>query len=73
MRFNKTREIIAVILTASKSLDVGMHSEVYEPIWFKFSRMIATLGHFDSSLDDLDLHSRSQDCKKVKTSAPIIS
>ena len=29
--------------------------------------------HFDTSLIDLDLDSRSQECEKAKTSAPIIS
>ena len=29
--------------------------------------------HFDTSPIDLDLHSRSQECKKAKTSVPNIS
>ena len=48
-----------------------MHSDVYEWIWFKLGMTIETL-HIDTSLSDLDLHSRSQGCEKTRTSASII-
>ena len=34
MGFNETREITAVLLTASKDFTVGMHLDIYELIWF---------------------------------------
>ena len=52
-----------------------MHSDVYTYIWFKLGVMIDTIDlHFDTCLIDLDLDldSRSQECEKVETSAPII-
>ena len=32
-----------VLLTASKNLNVGMHSDVWEPVWTKLSMMIDTI------------------------------
>ena len=34
VRFIETREITAVYQTASKNFNIGMHSDVYEWIWF---------------------------------------
>ena len=39
--------------------------------WYNY-RFYCTL-HFVTSLIDVDLHSRSQECEKAKTSAPVIS
>ena len=38
--FNDTRETTAVLLIASKKLDVCLHSDIYESIWFKHVMMI---------------------------------
>ena len=45
-----------------------MRSYVYKSIWFKLGMMIDTikLYNFNSPLTDLELHSRSQECKKAK-------
>ena len=45
-----------------------MRSDVYEWIWVKLGMIID-----DTSLVDLDLDSRPQECKKSKTSTPTIS
>ena len=37
MRLIVTREITAVLLTASKRCNIGMHSDIYEPVWFKLT------------------------------------
>ena len=50
--------------------------DVYEWIWFKLGLMIDTAElyiEFESSLVDLELDSGSQECKKAKTSAPVVS
>ena len=41
MGINETREITAVLMTVSKNF--GMHSHVYESIWFKVGMMIDTI------------------------------
>ena len=56
--------------------NVGMRLDVYEWIWFKLDMMIddrycCTL-HFNASLMDLDIDSRSQECKTEKTCVVII-
>ena len=71
VRFILTRGIIAVLLTASKkNFKVGMHLDICKSIWFwfKLGIMIDTivLFDFDTSLFDLDLDSRSQECVKQK-------
>ena len=38
----ESREISAVILTISNSFDVGIHSDIYEPIGFQLGVMIDT-------------------------------
>ena len=43
MRFVETREIIVVLLTAFKNFHVGMHSNIYELIWFKVGMMMDTV------------------------------
>ena len=43
MRFNETREIITVLLAASKNFNTGMHSDVYESVWLKVGIMIDTI------------------------------
>ena len=74
MRFNETREITAVLLILPKHFNIDMPFDIYECIWFKLEMMIDTMKlHFDASLIDLDLDSRSQECKKAKISAAIIS
>ena len=70
MRFNETKEITAVLLTVSKNFNVGMHSDFYGWIWLKL-RMIVDSIYIYTSLIGLD--SKSQECEKAKTSAPVIS
>ena len=74
-QISELREIIAVLLTAFKKFNVGMHLNVYESVWFKFYTMTDTITLYilNSSLFDLDLDSRSQECKKAKASVAIIS
>ena len=43
VRFNKTREIAVILLTALQTFNVGMHSNVYEWIWFRLGMMIDTV------------------------------
>ena len=43
VRCVQTKEIIAVLLTASKNLNDGMHSEVYESVWSKLGMIIDTV------------------------------
>ena len=47
-----------------------MREDVYRSIGFK---LIDTIVHYDTSLTDLNLDSRSQECKQVETSTAIIS
>ena len=56
-------QIIAVSLTASKILTVGMHSDIYESVHFRLGIIDNALFH--TSLSDLDFDSRSQVCKKA--------
>ena len=42
-RFSKTREMIAVLQTLWKKIDVGIHLDVYVPTWFKLGMMIDTV------------------------------
>ena len=68
------REITAVLLTASKPLNVGMHSDIYELIWSELGMMTDNwTQHFVIWLSDLDLRSRSHDWWKDWTSAWTIS
>ena len=69
VRFIERREITAVLQTVKRTL--GLHSDIYEWIWFKFGHY-CTL-HPDNSLIDLDIDSRSQECEKAKTCVSIIS
>ena len=39
------RELTAVSMTASKNINIGMHSEVYESILFSVGMMIDTTEH----------------------------
>ena len=75
MRCKETRETTSVLLTAlKKKVNVGMQSDVYESIWFKCNMMIDTIDLYTvyTSLIDLNLDSRSNECNKAKPSAPII-
>ena len=46
---------------------IGMHIEVYKSVWFKLEcRYYCTL-HFEISMIDLDLDSRSQECIQIFT------
>ena len=60
------REMTAVLLTVSKKLQIYMISAMIDTIIY------CTL-HFDTSIIDLDLDSRSQESEKAKTFTPIIS
>ena len=72
--FVDTREITAVLQTASKNFHAGIPTDICEWIWFKLSvfRYYCTL-QFDISQFDLDPESSSQEGKKAKTFAPGIS
>ena len=63
--------------TVSKKYHVGMYSDVYESIFFNLGTMIddSELNNLKliTRLTDLDLDSRSQECKKVKTYVAITS
>ena len=50
-----------------------MHLDVYESICFKLWKKYYWTLHFDTSVIDLNLDSRSQECKKTRTHAPIIT
>ena len=52
MRFIESRKIAAALLTVSKNLNVGMHSDVYESMWFKLGIILNSI--FDSSQSGLD-------------------
>ena len=68
----ETREITAVLLMSSKTLVcIQMFRISFIQTWYD-DRYYCTL-HFDTSLTDLGLGSRSQECKKAKTSALSIS
>ena len=43
VRVLETREITAVFLTASKTFNVGMHSDIYKSIWVRLDVMIDTI------------------------------
>ena len=42
VRFLELREIIPVLLTGSNNFGTGMHSDIYELIWFKLGLVIDT-------------------------------
>ena len=42
IRFEGSREITAVLLAASKELDVYIHLNIYEPVWYKLNVMTVT-------------------------------
>ena len=69
MRFNETKEITAVLLTASKRCNVSLLSDVYNSVWFELGRMIVTIKLYTLILPWPC--SRSQQYEKAKTSAPI--
>ena len=75
MRFREARKLTALLLTVSQNLNVCMHLDSFESVWFKVGMMIDTIKLYicSTSLLDLDLDSRSQECEKAKTSAPTIS
>ena len=51
---------------------LGLYLDIFKPISFKPNMMMETTSlHCDISLDDLDLHSRSQLYEKSKTFVPI--
>ena len=54
----------------SKRCDIGLHLDINGPISFRFRVIIETTKlHFDTSLDDLELHLRSQLYGKSNTFA----
>ena len=65
VRFNETREVIAVLLAASKNL------ESWHAFWRLWIDLVQTWYddryHFDTSLIDLDFDWGSQECEKAKT------
>ena len=63
-----------MLLTELKFLDtVGTLSDSYDLIWLKLGMMLDTTECFVAVISDLDLNSRSQGCKKARTSLPLIS
>ena len=63
-----------------KNFDIGMYSDVYKPVSFRLGTVIETIDFqtwyndrnnyaldFNTSLDDLDLHARSQSYEKLKS------
>ena len=50
-------------------IDIGMHSKVCEPIWFKLGMMINT---FEFHILNTNLRDRDHRCEKAKDSAPVI-
>ena len=56
------------ITAASKNMHIGLHSDVYQSIWFKVSMMIDVIKLYILTLvlRDADLDSRSQECEKAK-------
>ena len=49
-----------------------MHSDIYEPNWFKLGMMVDTTKLcWDTSVNDLHRGSRSQ-CEKTQTSVPTV-
>ena len=78
LQISWNKGIKAVLLTVSKNVNIGMHSDIYKLVWFKL--VIQTwcdngyyLIHFDTDLIGLDLRSRSQECETANISALIIS
>ena len=71
MKFNVTREITVVSLNPSEKFNLGYLRINLLQTWYD-DRYYRTL-HLDTSLIDLDRDSRSQECKKAKSSAAIIS
>ena len=54
-----------------KNISAGMYLDIHEPVQFKLGIMMNTTepyNYFDTRPCDLELDSRSQGCKKVKTS-----
>ena len=43
---------------------IGLRLDAYKPISFKLVLIVDTIIHFDSSVNDLDLHPRSQGYEK---------
>ena len=74
MRFRYLRVISADILAGTRNLEHWHNSDVCEPVWFELDAVIDTVEFyiFCTYLSDLDLHLRSQVCKKAK-STPIVS
>ena len=66
---------MAVLLSVSTKFSVGMHPDVCGLIWFKFGTIVDSFKvcTLILSLIDLDLHSRSLECKKATSYAPIIT
>ena len=61
--------------TALKTFYFDMYSDVYEPIRFRLGMMMDSTEIFIliKVCIDLDLHSRSEGCKKANITVPIIS
>ena len=43
MKFNEAMESVAVLLTSSKNINVGLHSNLHKSIWLKLDMMIDTI------------------------------
>ena len=55
------------------TFDIILHSDTYKPISFKHGMVLDTTKlHFDAKLNDLDLHSKSQDWEKARAYAIIL-
>ena len=75
MRFNATREMTALLLTASKNFNVGMHSDVYEMICFKVGMVVDTIKHYILKLVCVTLNfiQDHRNARTEKTLAPVIA
>ena len=83
VRFCETREVAAVLLPVSKKfmlvcIRTFMNWTAFRHLWInlvqrQYDGRYYWILHFDTSLTDLDLDWRAQECKEAKTSAAIIS
>ena len=52
--------------------NIVMYREACEPICFQLGMMLNTTEQVDSNLNNLDVHSRSQDYENARTCAVIV-
>ena len=63
---------ITAVLSASRNLNVSMHSDVYEPTGFKFGMMKDTTKVYILILVYLNFNGRPQGCEKKKPTSSAI-